>query len=787
MNQWMEMLILNSLSLTLTKNEITNIFDYNADDDKNSLPFINYLLEDKSKYPALASAINPYTNKNYIDRDSDFLIGDSGGILPKWDFIFVNTWKFTEAADYYTKYGKYTLHPKDSIEYKKFWARELSRRKRGLTRKCRLYFKDIKEYFDPKTTSERKNELLHPIRITGDFYNYLNYGRIERVPNEEEMQKLKREGLSRVKTIEAFPRFWDGDYWAYKIEELAVDNESNNITAKARRKGFSYKRGNKGANTVNLIPKATIINVADDLAYLTDSGALTYMMRVNLDWFENQTYWKRGYVSEKMEEIELGYKLKKESNKKFGHRSRILSYSIAKNTSVAIGKKAIEINVEEAGKCPNMKEFIEVTLSNLESGAFQIGTFNIWGTGGTKGTNWEDFERIFRNPRDIKALAFENIFDYNMRHEVCGWFHPQVLNLEPYVFDGNTLFFDAYIYDKKDKEYAKSNKANDDYIVYCAQRANTPSEAFINTIENLFASPELNKHATDVKIDARYQYYTDGWYVTTPKGVEFYDRERCISEKLFGGKFHEYILDVPHNKKTDVHGCVREYFRPIRIEGAIPKNLYFITVDPYGVDKKSKEVTDKYSLYTFTVWMRSNTVTPFKGKIPIAFYAGRLNTMKENDKLLLAACMRWNAKALVERNRGETITNFKTWGATKYLLTDPTAYVESSVITEDKRTDYGMSVSDFDTKYNGLTLLKDYVYEILDKSDGELKYRLYDIHDLPTLLELQRFIYGGNFDRISNFILAMYEFKKDEFIKRKIKVPSSNDNARSLNKRLTRS
>lgn len=786
-NQWMEMLVLNNLSLTRNSEFIEKTYDYVIGDKNKSLGYIDFILEDKSHYPPASTAINYINDKPFVDRDGDFLIGNSGGILFKWDFVFVNTEEFSPAALHFEKYGRYTNTVKGSIEYKIFWATELQRRRKGFTRNCKLLVKDIVEYYNPKTTEDRKKELLKPIRIPGEFYTYLNYSRIERTPNEAEAEALRKEGMTRVKTVEAFPRFWDGDYWAFKVDEFAVDNEANNITAKSRRKGYSYKKGSKTANTLNLIPKSTVINVADDIAYLTDSGALTYMVKVNLDWLENKTYWKRGYLKETLDNLELGYKKKSESNKPFGHRSKLLSYSINRNTSVAIGKKAIEINIEEAGKCPNMKQFIEVTLSNMESGAIQIGTFNIWGTGGTKGANWEDFERIFRNPRDIKALEFENIWDFDKRHETCGFFHPQVLNLEPYVVDGNTLHFEAFRYDYKDKAKVKIDKPNDDFIIYCAQRANTPSEAFINTTENLFASPELNKFVTDVRIDSKYHGYTDGWYLDTAQGVKFYDKHKCITERVFNGKFHEFIVDVPHRNTTDIHGCVREFLVPFRNrEGNIPDDLYFITVDPYGVNKKQSEITDKHSLYSIQVWMRDNALTPYRGKRLVAEYVGRLNTMKDNDKLLLLFCKRWNAKALVETNRGETISNFKAWKERGRLLTNPTAYIDSSVITNEDLSNYGMSIGGAEVKYTGLTLLKDFIYEVLDLSDDGEFIRLYEIHSLPFLLELQRYNSTGNFDRISTAILAMYEFKKDEFKKRTGLFKTSTTKNKKLYNKLTR-
>lgn len=757
---------MNLISLTKTKEWIKENWNYDVDNKDNSLPFINYVLEDKSLYPKAKDSINPKTNKEWIDLDNDFLIGNSGGLLMNIDFIFVDTYLFTKAADFYTKHGEYCLAESTSIEYKKFWGRETHRRKAGMTAKCKLPLSNILEYFNPKTTTARKSQLVEDIHITGDHYTYLNYGRIERTANEKERIELDAQGLHNVNTIAGFPRFWDGDYWAYKVFKFTAVNNLNNIIAKARRKGYSYKRGNSAANILNLTSNLTIIFCADIVDYLTDSGALTYMAKKCLDWFETKTYWHRGYLSEAMEGIELGYKLRHTGNIKHGSQSQLLSYAIGRNTSAAVGKKGISIDVEEAGKCPKLKEFIQVTMSNNESGALSVGGLNIWGTGGTKNANWEHFEFIYYNPESINGVCFENVWDDDRRHETCGFFHPQVWNYEPYIVDGNSMFFSSYFNDLESKQQAKRTKANDDYIIYCAQRANKPSEAFINTTENLFASPTLNIHVNDLKTDYTKKFYTDGWYIQEAGITKFINKEECIRRNLLGG-WHDFIVSVPHTNATDVHGCVREYYPPyVDDSGRVPKDLYFAVCDPYGVDKKASEVTDKHSLYSFQIWMRDNTLVSYGGKRLIAEYAGRLNTMKDNDKLLLLACYRYNCSALPETNRGETVSNFKLWKVQDRLLLDPTAY-DGSGIALAKANSYGMVVGDGDTKINGLTMIKNFNNEVIGKSlNDEVIVRLQDNYSLPLCIEFQKFIYGGNFDRISTMILAMYEFRKDEFVKR---------------------
>lgn len=72
------------------------------------------------------------------------------------------------------------------------------------------------------------------------------------------------------------------------------------------------------------------------------------MVKVNLDWYEDKTYWRRGYLSENFDKgIELGYKKSKEGQKAFGFRSKLLSVAIGKNESAAVGKKAIETDLRK--------------------------------------------------------------------------------------------------------------------------------------------------------------------------------------------------------------------------------------------------------------------------------------------------------------------------------------------------------------------------------------------------------------------------------------------------------
>lgn len=759
---------------------------------RGDIPFIDYLCEDKSKYPKASEGISYITNKPLYDPDNDFLIGNSGGILMNIDFIVINIERLSKAADIFDEYGTYCDYDPSTPAYESFWQRETSRRKKGVFIKAKLYYKDIPKFFDANTTDEERESLLQPLRITGAHYTYLNYGRIERTPNDKERARLKREGAEHVETVMGFPRYWDGDYWNFKIDEFIANNKFHLTKAKARRKGFSYKRGSQAANTINLFPNVTVTLAADQLAYLTDKGATTFMAKKCLDHFEEHTFWKRGYISEAIDDILMGYRVSTKGLKNFGWLSNLYSVAIGKNESAAVGKKAIEIDFEEAGKCPNLQKALDVTLSNTESGAISVGTIRVYGTGGTKGANWAAFSKAFYNPKMNKMLCMENVWDINKRHEVCGFFFPQVWDCEPYVERGNSIIFTAYAWDKQDKENHFHNNDSETHIIYKAQRANTPAEAFINTTENMFASPELNLHVSDLINDNATRFFQDGWIIVNDLGnsnkAEFIPKAECIKRDIFGkGRFHEFVNQVPHGSRDDTHGCVRMYYRPFLVNGEVPKDLYFVSVDAYKVDKAQKDVTDKHSLYSAQVWMRSNTITPYPNqKLLVCEYIGRLDTMEQNDIVTMGMCLMYNAECCPEAGTGETVSNFIKYKLRRYLMLDPTN-ANTRKLTNPNNNDYGIVIGDGDKKYNGLRMLKEFIYEPLSyTADGKPIRRLKSISSVRLLLECQRFTAEGNFDHISAAIVAMYVFLADSLNTKRLVEGNTENNDRRIANRLNR-
>ncbi len=710
-------------------------------------PFINYCREDKSIYPKASSA-------GYIDEDEDFLIGSSGGFLMNINFIFVDVWKFTQVAEHFRKYKVYTFAKPGTQESKDFWNRERLRRINGVKAKCKLYFKDVAEYYNPNTTKKRKEELLNYVRITGDHYHFLNYSRIKRYPTITEKENLPNNRRNRK--ITDFPLFVDGQYWDFKLDEFCVLNGYNICESKARRKGFTYSKAARCANIVNLYKDTIIINVAYSEDFVTREGAINSFVKSNLQWLELHTEWKRGFLKEQLDEIKLGYKKSKQGNASFGQNSTVLGGTLRGNTSAAVGKDAVEINFEESGKNPLLQEALGVTLSAIEDGGEKVGIVRVFGTGGTKDTNWIDFSNIFYNPASVEMIPMENIWDTDARNSTCGFFYPQIWAYFPYVDDGNSLLLDAYTHDLVRKVDAQKNQTPSKYIIFVGQRANSPQEAFINTLDNLFSSPALSDHLKYIQYSEELKFYRDGWLDYYDNKLQFLSNDELRAR---GQRERNYINEVPFNPKNDITGAVRMYYPPLTgVDGKIPKDTYIVLYDPYGKDKNVKDVIIKNSLACIYVIGLRNSDIPYHQDKIVASYVGRMNEMEESDLLAIRFADMYGAKIVAEMDRGTMLQTAKKFGRKDVLAKDVSSYMDDKATLA--KESYGIIIGTGDNKLDLLGQMRDWLYQVISINDeGNPTYLFNLITDVGFIKELSIFNMNNNFDRISCYLAGIKHMK----------------------------
>lgn len=742
-------------------------------------PFLEYIEEpDKEKKYKKASDCGWY------DPHNNFLIGDSGGFLLNIrPGKFVNTELFNEAARTYQATGKYTQFKVDSIPHRQFRRRECDRRRNGFSAPC----------------WQNPDGSIEDVWITGGHYNFLNYTRMERT---DESSVIVTEHGATAKKIYSFPSFIDAQFWTWQIIEFCRRNGLHLIIDKTRRGGFSYIMAADSSNEINLSKHKVVIHVAADNKYLIKQGGLSDFAVNNLKFFEEKTPFKRGIFSPTTDSFKLGYRMKNGVEADDSWSSSLLSVSANNNPDCAIGKDAVTIKVEELSTMQNFDEFMNVTEPTMTVGTRTTGTLMAWGT--ATAANMQIFEQNFYNPRAFGFMAFENVFDNDTRNEVCGFFKSYAWGLEGEIdgvkgFDeyGNSnLRIGLKLAARERTEKKKTAKTFAEYLNYLGQRALFPAESFSSASENIFSSEALNKFEDKLRVDNSYKFYTDGeLFEDGTKKIYFKSNARIRIENP-DMKTYDYIQGVPRRGNEDPHGCIRVWFAPEyeetyindRLIRSILPGTYVAVYDPVGIDKDKKEITDRHSHNSMFVIEMPRERNGFKPKLCAAYY-GRTERLEEADEKFYRLCKWYNCigTGLVEINRGETVSNFRKWKATKYLGYEP-LYVWDSAVKEKVSTSYGYNIGSSPKKLDGLRLLKEFLYEVIGKNEfGEDIYVFERFLDYQTILELKKFNAEGNFDRISSLILLGIYWKsidikgKRELASRK-KVTEENDKTDIFNR-----
>lgn len=742
-------------------------------------PFLEYIEEpDKEKKYKKASDCGWY------DPHNNFLIGDSGGFLLNIrPGKFVNTELFNEAARTYQATGKYTQFKVDSIPHRQFRRRECDRRRNGFSAPC----------------WQNPDGSIEDVWITGGHYNFLNYTRMERT---DESSVIVTEHGATAKKIYSFPSFIDAQFWTWQIIEFCRRNGLHLIIDKTRRGGFSYIMAADSSNEVNLSKHKVVIHVAADNKYLIKQGGLSDFAVNNLKFFEEKTPFKRGIYSPTTDSFKLGYRMKNGVEADDSWSSSLLSVSANNNPDCAIGKDAVTIKVEELSTMQNFDEFMNVTEPTVTVGTRTTGTLMAWGT--ATAANMQIFEQNFYNPRAFKFMAFENVWDNDARNEVCGFFKSYAWGLEGEIDgvkgfdeDGNSnLRIGLQLAARERIEKKKTAKTFAEYLNYLGQRALFPAESFSSASENIFSSEALNKFEDKLRVDNSYKFYTDGeLFEDGTKKIYFKSNARIRIENP-DMKTYDYIQGVPRRGNEDPHGCIRVWFAPEyeetyigdRLIRSILPGTYVAVYDPVGIDKDKKEITDRHSHNSIFVIEMPRERNGFKPKLCAAYY-GRTERLEEADEKFYRLCKWYNCigTGLVEINRGETVSNFRKWKATKYLGYEP-LYVWDSAVKEKVSTSYGYNIGSGPKKLDGLRLLKEFLYEVIGKNEfGEDIYVFERFLDYQTILELKKFNAEGNFDRISSLILLGIYWKsidikgKRELASRK-KVTEDNDKTDIFNR-----
>lgn len=561
-----------------------------------------------------------------------------------------DTDKFRQAAIFFQQHGCYTLAPRGTTDYNKYWEQETDR--------C------INGYTAPDGEG-----------ITGYNYFYLNYSPIMRLKEEE---YTDREGnlRKRRQRILEFPSFWDYDYYYFCAIEQAELEGKHMAVLKCRQRGYSFKGGSMLVRNYMLIPGSKNFAIASEQKFLIGDGLLTKAWQI-MDFLDKHTAWaKQRLVSTRMERTS-GYKITDEFGKQTeqGYLSSITGITLKNDPERVRGTRAKLVLWEEGGKFPSLLDAWRIEQPSVETDDGKaFGLMIAFGTGGTEGASFEGLKELFYKPKSYNVLSFPNIWDEGRENTECAFFVPAYSNLESFDDDGNQVYMDRDGNSYKEKAIQnlidQRNKVKDGGASqqsidrFISERPIRPAEAVLELGKNIFPRKLLMDQLTRIRTNKKLQsmkHIVD---------LEWDGNGQVKATEKPSGD----ITNYPLKKGDKPHGSVVIWEYPVKDP---PHGLYIGGCDPYDHDDSFTN-----SLGSTFIFKRVRAGEAWTDVI-VAEYSGRPDTAEEYYENVRKLLTFYNARLLFENER-KGIYPYFTNKHCDYLLADQPDKIISEVFKDSK-------------------------------------------------------------------------------------------------------
>lgn len=561
-----------------------------------------------------------------------------------------DTDKFRQAAIFFQQHGCYTLAPRGTTDYNKYWEQETDR--------C------INGYTAPDGEG-----------ITGYNYFYLNYSPIMRLKEEE---YTDREGnlRKRRQRILEFPSFWDYDYYYFCAIEQAELEGKHMAVLKCRQRGYSFKGGSMLVRNYMLIPGSKNFAIASEQKFLIGDGLLTKAWQI-MDFLDKHTAWaKQRLVSTRMERTS-GYKITDEFGKQTeqGYLSSITGITLKNDPERVRGTRAKLVLWEEGGKFPSLLDAWRIEQPSVETDDGKaFGLMIAFGTGGTEGASFEGLKELFYKPKSYNVLSFPNIWDEGRENTECAFFVPAYSNLESFDDDGNQVYMDRDGNSYKEKAIEnlidQRNKVKDGGASqqsidrFISERPIRPAEAVLELGKNIFPRKLLMDQLTRIRTNKKLQsmkHIVD---------LEWDGNGQIKATEKPSGD----ITNYPLKKGDKPHGSVVIWEYPVKDP---PLGLYIGGCDPYDHDDSFTN-----SLGSTFIFKRVRAGEAWTDVI-VAEYSGRPDTAEEYYENVRKMLTFYNARLLFENER-KGIYPYFTNKHCDYLLADQPDKIISEVFKDSK-------------------------------------------------------------------------------------------------------
>lgn len=561
-----------------------------------------------------------------------------------------DTDKFRQAAIFFQQHGCYTLAPRGTTDYNKYWEQETDRCLNG--------------YTAPDGEG-----------ITGYNYFYLNYSPIMRLQEEE---YTDREGnlRKRRQRILEFPSFWDYDYYYFCAIEQAELEGKHMAVLKCRQRGYSFKGGSMLVRNYMLIPGSKNFAIASEQKFLIGDGLLTKAWQI-MDFLDKHTAWaKQRLVSTRMERTS-GYKITDEFGKQTeqGYLSSITGITLKNDPERVRGTRAKLVLWEEGGKFPSLLDAWRIEQPSVETDDGKaFGLMIAFGTGGTEGASFEGLKELFYKPKSYNVLSFPNIWDDGRENTECAFFVPAYSNLESFDDDGNQVYMDKDGNSYKEKAIEnlidQRNKVKDGGASqqsidrFISERPIKPAEAVLELGKNIFPRKLLMDQLTRIRTNKKLQS------MKHVVDLEWDGNGQVKATEKPSGD----ITNYPLKKGDKPHGSVVIWEYPVKDP---PLGLYIGGCDPYDHDDSFTN-----SLGSTFIFKRVRAGEAWTDVI-VAEYSGRPDTAEEYYENVRKLLTFYNARLLFENER-KGIYPYFTNKHCDYLLADQPDKIISEVFKDSK-------------------------------------------------------------------------------------------------------
>lgn len=697
----MSVLKVNKVQTQLTPKELDDLSKdvrMNLIDHTDKIEFIRNLISESRR--TVADMPKDNEGKVIVDLENPHILEDMDYFRP--------------CAINFEKTGEYTnIFPNTApgSEYRKFWDEQIRRCKYGYVR-------------------ESDGEW-----IPGEYYFYLNFCRIRRTQIIEGAER-QEDGTIAAERVYAHPDVWDGDYLYFHYLNKGKMSGKHGALLKTRGRGYSFKGGSLLAYDFYFWDKSSSYAVASSEDYLIKDGLLTKAWEIMND-INGLTPWYKSFLPDKQMHRVNSYRTKDGAVK--GTFSEVMGVSLKNDPEKHRGKRGRRMLFEELGKFPGVEKAWNVARDSFEEGGRVFGQMIAFGTGGSKGANFEGAVKFFYKPRGYNIYSIRNVYDKAAGKEHCSFWIGIYLNrADCYDKNGNSDVIKALLEVFKERDLLIKSGVDASTIVQRkAENAITPQEAILRTEGSQFPILDIKDALADIR--SNLTEFLSPHYVGM-MGIR--EGEIIFEQDAMLRPIHQYPIKDDTNKE----GAIEVFMPPNEVKGDSVGSRYIIGIDPVRYDEVEFSVS-LASAFVFDLWLDEI----------VAEYTCRPKSVDDFNEQVYRLAVWYNAEINFENDITDIFTYFRNKGALHYLCNTPDIVKSMEIAREgrgnrSKGTPSGVKLNAQARAWQAQWMKEKYK----QAEEGEENIlNVHRIRSIAYLIECEDWNRDGNFDRVSAMGMVM--------------------------------